>query len=313
MDQQRQEEIMREHINLSEQAVREAKARDGRVPDLTIWPETAFRQNLVEPQAGYTPPADRVHGSALTAAKADLAELVRRLGCGALVGIDRFVIMPDEAGEMKFQAFNSAVLVHPSGSIVATYDKMHRVPFGEFIPLAYWFPFLYDLTPLTGGIVAGASATVMELDDGTLLSPNICYETVVPHLIRRQWKDFLADAGRPPDALVNLTNDAWFWGSSELDMHLACGVFRAVETRTPLLIAANGGLSVYVDSTGEIRQATPRRQTAILLVDLEKRRSGGSLYMLYGDWFAILCVVCCVVLTCGAIVNRHANGQELRV
>jgi apolipoprotein N-acyltransferase len=300
MDQKRQEEIMREYIGLSEQAVHEAEARDGRTPDLIVWPETAFRQTLVEAQANYTPPPERVHKSVLTAAKVDLSELVRRLGCAVLVGIDRFVVMPGDDGEMKYEGFNSAVLVNQSGKIVATYDKMHRVPFGEFIPLANWFPFLYDLTPLTGGIMPGASATVMELDDGTRLSPNICYETVVPHLIRRQWNDFWAEAGRPPDALINITNDGWFWGSSELDMHLACGVFRAVETRTPLLIAANGGLSAYVDSTGLIRQVTPRQQTTTLLVDFEKRRSGGSFYLLHGDWFAIICVVCCVILAIAA-------------
>lgn len=304
MDEKRQQEIMREYVGLSEQAVREAKALDGRLPDLVVWPETAFRQTLVEAQSGYTPPADRVHASVLTAAKADLAELVERLGCAALVGIDRFLIMPDDAGELKYEAFNSAVLVNQSGSIVATYDKMHRVPFGEFIPLANWLPFLYDLTPLTGGIVAGDSATVMETENGTLLSPNICYETVVPHLIRRQWNDFLAEAGRPPDALVNITNDAWFWGSSELDMHLACGVFRAIETRTPLLIAANGGLSAYVDERGNIRQTTPRRRTATLLVDFTRRHTGGSLYMAYGDWFAIACMVCCVFLAYIAMRDR---------
>jgi apolipoprotein N-acyltransferase len=312
MDQERQEEIMREYIGLSERAVHEANAKDGRQPDLVVWPETAFRQTLVEVQAGYTPPADRVHKSVLTAAKADLAGLVERLGCAVLVGIDRFMIMPGDGGEMKYEGFNSAVLVNRSGEIVATYDKMHRVPFGEFIPLANWFPFLYNLTPLTGGIVAGERATVMELADGTQLSPNICYETVVPHLIRRQWNDFFAKAGRPPDALINITNDGWFWGSSELDMHLACGVFRALETRTQLLIAANGGLSAWVDPAGRIRQSSPRQQTATLLVDLEKRRSGGSFYMMHGDWFAITCMVCCVILAIAAVRLgwRHSSATS---
>jgi apolipoprotein N-acyltransferase len=300
MDQKRQEDIMREYMQLSRDAVRQARANDGKPVDVVVWPETAFRQTLISARVGYTPPPERVPDSTLTVAKADLAELVRQLGCAALVGIDRVEIVPSDAAEIKYEAFNSAVLVHESGNIIATYDKMHRVPFGEFIPLAHWFPFLYDLTPLTGGIFAGASSTVMELDDGALLSPNICYETVVPHLIRRQWNDYLAKAGRPPEVLVNITNDAWFWGSSELDMHLACGVFRAVETRTPLLIAANGGLSAYVDQTGHIRQVTPRQQTAILLVDLDRRRSGGSFYVMYGDWFAGLCVVCCVILAFAA-------------
>ena len=80
-------------------------------------------------------------------------------------------------------------------------------------------------------------------------------------------------------------------------MHLACGIFRAVEMRLPLLIAANGGLSGYVDSYGNVCQVSPRQQTAFLLVDLPVRKSQGlTFYARYGDWFAGVCVVCCVVL-----------------
>ena len=64
----------------------------------------------------------------------------------------------------------------------------------------------------------------------------------------------LAAEGREPDVLVNLTNDGWFWGSSELDLHLSCGVFRAVECRKPLLIAANTGFSAWIDSDGRIER-----------------------------------------------------------
>ena len=84
------------------------------------------------------------------------------------------------------------------------------------------------------------------------IAPNICYETVLPQVIRRQ-VNALAAEGREPDILVNLTNDGWFWGSSELDMHLACGVFRAVECRKPLLVAANTGFSAWIDGDGNIR------------------------------------------------------------
>lgn len=309
MDQERQHDIMREYIQLSRDAVRKARERDGRPVELVVWPETAFRQTLVTARAGFTPSPERVHASVLTAAQADLAEFVRQLECAAIVGIDRVEIVPSDNDDIKYEAYNSAVFVNKAGDITATYDKMHRVPFGEFIPLAQWFPFLYDLTPLTGGIAAGSSSAVMELADGTYLSPNICYETVVPHLIRWQWKDFVFKNGMPPDALVNITNDAWFWGSSELEMHLACGVFRAVETRTPLLIAANGGLSAHIDAHGNIRQLAPRRQTAILVVDLDKGGTAGSLYLDFGDWFAGLCVVCSVILAIAAAQRpmRHSG------
>jgi apolipoprotein N-acyltransferase len=73
-------------------------------------------------------------------------------------------------------------------------------------------------------------------------------------------------AGRRPDVLVNLTNDGWFWGSSELDMHLAAGIFRAVEVRTPLVIAANTGFSAAIDGSGRLLARGPRRAAAPLRV-----------------------------------------------
>jgi apolipoprotein N-acyltransferase len=309
MDDARQMEIMQEYSQVSRDAVAEAKKKDGRAVDLVVWPETAFRQNLISAQEGFTPPPERIHSTAMTAAITDLGELVKQVGCAVLVGIDRMLLIPDEANGMSYHAFNSAVFVDKVGRLTAIYDKMHPVVFGEYIPFADWFPFLYGLTPLTGGIVAGTQPTAVKLEDGTVIAPNICYETVVPHLIRNQLVA-LDKLGARPDALLNHTNDAWFWGSSELDMHLACGVFRAVETRTPLLVAANGGLSAHVDHLGNIRQVTPRQETAFLLVDLEKQERPLSFYTRWGDWFALVCVVCCLVLACAAIARRQVHPGD---
>ena len=83
--------------------------------------------------------------------------------------------------------------------------------------------------------------------------------------------------------LVNLTNDGWFWGSSELDMHLACGVFRAVECRKPLLIAANTGFSAWIDGDGRIRRQGPRRDADTLLAEV-RLDPRSSWYLAHGDW-----------------------------
>ena len=87
---------------------------------------------------------------------------------------------------------------------------------------------------------------------------------------------------REPDILVNLTNDGWFWGSSELDMHLACAVFRAIECRKPSLIAANTGFSAWIDSNGRIRAQGRRRLTDVIVAtaQIDVRRSP---YLDYGD------------------------------
>ena len=119
------------------------------------------------------------------------------------------------------------------------------------------FPWLQRLTPLGDNLSAGRAPAMFTL--GRLrIAPNICYETVLSHVIRGQI-NALAARGEEPNVLVNLTNDGWFWGSSELDMHLACGVFRAVECRKPLLIAANTGFSAWIDGDGRILRQGQRR------------------------------------------------------
>ena len=103
--------------------------------------------------------------------------------------------------------------------------------------------------------------------------------------------------------LVNLTNDGWFWGSSELDMHLACGVFRAVECRKPFLIAANTGFSAWIDANGQIVKRGPRRATGIVVAEtlLDSRRSW---YLDHGDWPAGLCLAGCVGLAIAGLGMR---------
>src|SRR5690606_19483170 len=110
------------------------------------------------------------------------------------------------------------------------------------------------------------------------------------------------------DILVNLTNDGWFWGSSELDMHLACGVFRAVELRKPFLIAANTGFSAWIDSTGNIRQQGPRRDTGFIIatVGLDRRE---SLYSSVGDLFAGFCLAVSALLALAGL-GRYAAGRR---
>jgi apolipoprotein N-acyltransferase len=112
--------------------------------------------------------------------------------------------------------------------------------------------------------------------------------------------------GRQANILINMTNDAWYWGSSELDMHLACGVFRAIETRKPLVIAANGGISAWIDQFGRVRAQIPRQQPDIILADVEPGYTT-SWYMALGDWFAGACLACCGVL---AIVGWRSRDRS---
>ena len=138
-------------------------------------------------------------------------------------------------------------------------------------------------------------------------APSICYENVLSHFIRRQVNSLAAD-GKEPDLLINLTNDGWFWGSNELDLHLMCAVFRAVECRKPFLVAANTGFSASIDGDGRVLQQGPRHAKGMLVVEpqLDQRRSW---YLEHGDWFAGTCLVGCVLFAGSGLYARFRRDS----
>ena len=259
--------------------------------DLLVWPETTLRYPLiiVDDDAAvpddYPEPAETFRREARAKAAESLqgvCEIAKYFKTSMILGIDIFHFRAD-----GFRSYNAALHVDSSGRLLGRYDKLHRVLFGEYVPFTDWFPWLQRLTPLPFSINAGEQPTVFE-HRGVRISPSICYENVLPQVIRRQLTD--PAVGATPDMLVNLTNDGWFWGSSELKLHLACGVFRAVEFRKPSLIAANTGISAFIDGDGRILKQGPRRDTDIIMAEVQPD-GRGSLYLRYGDWLAGLCLL----------------------
>jgi apolipoprotein N-acyltransferase len=148
---------------------------------------------------------------------------------------------------VSFRLSNSAILLSPEGQVVAKYDKIHLVPFGEFVPLLRYFPFLKRFVPYKENLRAGSTETVFEprlagrpFRFGVL----ICYEDIFPYLSRQLAREHV-------DCLVNITNDGWFRDSPELDQHVIGSVFRAVETKLPVLRAANTGITSIISPRGE--------------------------------------------------------------
>lgn len=312
-DPNRSQNIMDRQVALSAEAHRRAEAA-GEAIDLVIWPESMFRSWLLTFDGSVAPPSDANEStSKMVEATNNWLRSVTTWVGGApiLVGIDRFdrrTLGPDE---FATDAFNSVALADGEGELVSYYDKTHLVPFGEYIPLAKGVPALYYLTPMAGGLDAGAGPVLMRVplrDGGELLvAPSICYETVVPRVIRRQVAEPTA-RGERPDVLVNVTNDAWFWGSSELDMHLACNVFRAVETGTPMLVAANGGLSTVIDARGEVLALSPRMEEHVILERTPAKTARPTPYVLWGDWLAGGCLLACGVLVLDAARARWRSS-----
>ncbi|MEX0819720.1 MAG: apolipoprotein N-acyltransferase, partial [Pirellulaceae bacterium] len=274
--------------------------------DVIIWPEGVFSGNLpqlvvkgtVAPPSGSSlAPADleeiikqrtslfheKLRGAAGAVNQAQADDESSELQTYLLVGCDTIQLNGDSQ-----HTYNAALLIDPRGEIVDRYDKMHRVLLGEYIPFGDRFPWLYDFAPIGRGLTPGEHPASFKVHDVNI-SPSICFEDTVPHLIRRQVRE-LDQQGASPDVLVNLTNDGWFWGTPILDLQLSCAVFRAIELRRPFLVAANTGLTASLDSNGTIRATLPRREEGAV-VDEIAIRSRHSLYARWGDWFAGLCLL----------------------
>jgi len=301
--------IFEEYFELS----REAAARQPR-PHLIAWPETMFVEPLTTFDARAARPpefgGDEAEFRQWLPEAAErgprlMSQLARSLDAQLLLGVDT-----NHFGADGVESLNSAVHVARDGRLLGRYDKMHLVMFGEYVPFAKEFPWLQQLTPLPMSATSGRRPEAFDVL-GQRIAPNICYESVLSHVIRRQ-VNTLADELREPDILINLTNDGWFWGSSELDMHLICGVFRAVECRKPFLIAANTGFSAWIDADGRIVRQGPRREKAVILAEPELDRGRRRWYLVHGDWFAGTCLTACGLFGLAGIIGWRRNRPPLQ-
>lgn len=306
------------HMRLTARAVREQ-------PDIIVWPESMFRWPLTSAPAGLSDDelqdlAPRVPASFWrdTSIRKTLVQEAQKTGAAMIYGMECVELTPQ--GQI-LQA-NSAVMVRPESGFSGRYDKMHLVPFGEYLPLKSTLPWLQKLTPYPPdfGLTAGESAQVFEHGPWRML-PVICFEDTVPHLVRGMVLKNRKD-GRDVDLLVNLSNDGWFHGSSGLDQHLITAAFRAVETRTPLVRAVNTGISAIIDGDGAIREPDvffdgdkkerttlrdPKsgrwyRQLNAAQVSTVPLDPRSSLYVACGDWAAMLCLGLTLFVALGSLV-----------
>ena len=321
--------MVHEHDLLSRRAA-------GLRPDLIVWPETMFPvpdqiisegvtdDDLISmlPLHGVATNSELAQGEIERWHSGRARELLlnrsQESGAAMMVGL-----LTEVANKNGRERFNSAAFIRPDLGYIGRYDKMHRVLFGEYIPLRSVLPWLARLTPFSAGfgIDAGAAPAVFEYA-GTRFSPIICFEDTVPHLVRDVVNTRDA-TGRTPDVLINITNDGWFRGSSELDQHLIAATFRCIETRRPMIRAVNAGISAFIDSAGRIRQPEHflimKQESAGVVAEFEKSESmydpktgqryrqcsavmvgqipldgRSSVYVRFGDWFAALCSVMAV-------------------
>jgi apolipoprotein N-acyltransferase len=174
---------------------------------------------------------------------------------------------------------NSAAVVSPSGELVSRYDKIHLVPFGEYVPFPNLLFFAESMTRQVGNFTPGTEYTLSALD-GNRISTAICYESIFPELVRQFVK-------RGSELIVVITNDGWFGESSAPFQHLRMGVVRAVENRRYIVRAANTGISAIIDPYGRIEARTPIGVRTVL-DGVAHFRTERTFYTEYGDVFAYL-------------------------
>jgi len=182
---------------------------------------------------------------------------------------------------------NSAIVLDPSGLQLLQYDKIHLVPFGEYVP-AWAFPGkIGKITAEVGDFVPGSEYRTATTPEGAI-GVFICYEDIFPQLVRR-----LTPAG--PGVLVSISNDSWYDDSPAAAQHLETARFRAIENRRYLLRATNDGITTVIDPYGRIVESLPRHVERVLSAQFAFVRES-TFYTLHGDVFAWLCVAATLVM-----------------
>jgi apolipoprotein N-acyltransferase len=236
-------------------------------PSIIIWPETAV-PFFFKTDREYTE---------------QLMEFQSQLNAYLLFGS---VLVKKKTNE-RYLLSNSAVLLGEDGSIAYIYDKIHLVPFGEYVPLQKILFFVNKLVVGIGDYTRGDHYLRARTPFGDFATL-ICYEIIFPGLVRK----FYSTGG---DFIVTITNDAWFGRTTGPFQHFSMAVFRAVENRKPVIRVANTGISGFIDSNGRIISRTNLFERGMLTRDI-KTDSKISFYSKYGDLFSYVLIVFSIIL-----------------
>jgi apolipoprotein N-acyltransferase len=257
--------------------------KSDRHSDLIVWPES--------PSPFYT------NDSLFRDAVSSLARQSQTWVVAGAIGINPAM----HSGGDSSQIFNSAGLVSPAGGWVGRYDKVHLVPFGEYLPFPKLFAFAGGLTKEVGEFQHGTSHAPLSAG-GKSLGTFICYESIFPDEVRE-------GPLQGAQVLLNISNDGWYGDSGAWKQHLQQTQMRAIENDRWLLSATNTGMTAAIDPYGRIVAAMPRKVRGALEAPYALR-AGTTFYTRHGDWFAFLCAI----ISAGAVVSRWSlekTGERL--
>ena len=290
-------------------------------PDLIIWPETCASQDWFD--ADPSVEVDEFTGQVVKFEQDRFREYAgRRLPpTNLLLGLNRReltnVARVGEQFDIDGKKYNAAILIRgdPARTLGGSYDKMHLVPFGEYVPLKDQLPWLQQFTPYRHDYSCTPGDELKRFDlpanDRTYtFGVLICYEDSDPYLARRYNP---ASGGKGVDFLVNISNDGWFDGTEEHEQHLAICRFRAIEARRAVVRAVNMGISAAIDPDGRVIElpagtwGASKKSAGIVrcVVPIDDRT---SVYSAAGDWLPAMCWGVIAVGFVGPWIRRRVCG-----
>lgn len=257
---QYQEEVFKIYTDLTMEA-------NSNKPNLMVWPEAStpfyFQSDITYRNL--------------------LLDLVSEVSSYLLFGSPAYEYTGEELKVDNIKMYNSAYLASPKRVILSKYDKIHLVPFGEYVPFRRLLFFVYKMVEGIGEFYGGNEYTVMEIPGGKF-GVLICFEAIFPDLSRKFVK-------KGAEFLVNITNDAWFGVSAAPYQHISMAVFRAIENRVFVIRSANTGISTFITPIGEIINPTRLFERKYLIGEIVPMKDSITFYTKYGDVFAYSCVL----------------------
>src|SRR5258706_620016 len=245
------------HFEMSEAALRNLP--DDKVSRLIVWPESPMN---------FTYGTDSQFRERLTKfAKENHASVL----------LNSQEVAPNDG------IYNSAVLINEQGSLVAQYDKIRLLPFGEYVPLPRWLPGAGLIRGIVGDFTPGANYGLMPVGN-MRAGVFICIESAYPSIARQ----FTSEGA---DVLINISNDGYLGPTAVMRQHLANAVFRAVENDRPLLRVTNTGITAFITPQGQVRDETRAFQQEVRTWTITRASSPPSFYAKHGDLFAAGCAI----------------------
>jgi apolipoprotein N-acyltransferase len=265
--------LVERHYALSESGL-SARQEFANLPRVVIWPESPMNFRY--------------------AADTEFREIVARFAAKNNTSVLFNAQEPAPAGG----SYNSAVIVNEEGRLVAQYDKIRLLPFGEYVPLPRWLPGVSSIPTMVGDFTPGAEYTLMPMGSARA-GVFICFESAFPSIARH-----FADDGA--DVLVNISNDGYLGQTPVMRQHLANTVFRAVENNRPVVRVTNTGITAFITGRGEVLDTTAGFKPDVRTWVVSRNVEGKTFYTRFGDLFVALCAV--ISLTLVIVSWRKREG-----